>query len=204
LSQQLGWIQFQSSPPSALVHLADKSDSTRGLIVYNCSERLGPADLESLLALRARGHRGPLLILSRVAVDPEVRTRLGRSATGYLLKPFEGSEFQGLFRKLIVCGSVEHQAHRRFATSEKVRARFARDTAPERWGEVRNLSKGGAFLAFDQQPNVRVGDPVALALELRQLRKTWEIDGRVVWITSSGCGVEFTGASQPKAPPAQF
>ncbi len=153
----------------------------------------------TLSSLRYSGYSGPVLVIARAVTTlgkPNVRAQEG---VVFLEKPFDSKDLVGIMQKMLHARVVAQRIHRRFNTDEVA------EVSPEGKdasyaSRLTNMSKGGAYLEFNNAAPLRTGDRVRMKVDLKEVNRVYSVPARVVWTGRVGVpglpftvGVEFVG-----------
>ena len=143
---------------------------------------------------RDKGYQGPLLVVSKLE-SPGFLSEIRAAPNAHFLeRPFDPRDLLGIVDKFVRELQVQQRIHRRFVTDEIAEV----DVAGERARTVvRNLSRGGAYFEVEEGPLPLCGAEVTLRISLRDVRRTYVMPAKVVWVSLSGTdgrpgvGIEF-------------
>jgi len=186
-------VNVASTPDHALRSLMNEQVN---LVVFN-TEAFTRKKMQITYDLREIGRKVPVLVLAE-SVLPDVLLSL-RNAQGTVLleKPYEPKDLFGLSEKLMGGEGCSQRIYRRYFTNQEGEfyKPHVRDLGVQM--KVRNLSQGGAFIEFEERINLRTGDVLNLNIRLVEVRKSYKMPAKVVWVSASspmgrtGCGVQF-------------
>lgn len=150
--------------------------------------------------LRDLGYDFPVLVLSRIIASDAYEAIREMDNTILLEKPYEQKDLWGLSEKLVNRQQVTQRHHRRFYTNQKASLASADGSDPV---EVKlfNLSRGGAYVEFNNNIAVKQGDVIQMNVQLNEVYREYNVNARVIWTTQeglwgtgSGLGLEFVKA----------
>lgn len=205
LRRKLAAFCVERGYPMESTHLAGLKSSIDilglnvvSLAIMNCTEWTRK-EIQAIRELREGEFNGYILVLAKI--DPlEAKRELRHLSQNvvFLEKPFETRELHGIIRKMLLSFTVPQQVHRRYPTMQNAEVEISGKS--ERFSScVRNLSKGGAYLEFNNATPARVGDQVRVTMALTQVNRTYSVPAKVVWANRSmegqttAVGVEFMG-----------
>jgi response regulator RpfG family c-di-GMP phosphodiesterase len=189
--------QFYVEQASTSTQAIERISSQKvDLIVLNM-DTFTPKRIKLATDLKNLGYNFPLLLLAKTVL-PESLKSLGNLPSAALLeKPYEVRDLAGISEKLLEGRQCKQRIFRRYMTDEVAHLEIFNKTGENIPSRVRNLSKGGAFLEYTGMP-INVGDILRVAIDLKEVDKSYDLNGRVVWSTTvspwgsdPGIGIEF-------------
>jgi len=152
--------------------------------------------------LRTLGNSSPIVILAP-SLEKEVIDRVERLFNVVILeKPLRKGDLVGVIQKFLKSDPVSQRFDQRYFTNEKV-VFEPFGTAMRVKSTMLNLSKTGAYIECEKNPNVVIGDLVRMSVDLDEINKKHCVHGKVVWIqpkakksTTYGAGVHFISDSE--------
>lgn len=188
------------------VHLVDPNLLTFGKVPY-AGIHLGLFDMEifnrhkmrMLTDSREMGYEFPMLALARWMAPDAVAMVEKTSKTILLEKPYEQKDLWGLVKKLTQGNAAKQRYHRRFFTNQSTSMEMIQNGSKVT-GSIFNLSRGGAYVEYEQS-SLKVGDMMRFHVDLKDMKKAYSVNAKVVWISPKsdqpgrfGAGIEFMKA----------
>lgn len=159
-------------------------------------------DIQYVQNIRQSGFQNPILLITEAIGNHSPTVLAEKYKAFFLERPFELRNLKGLARKLMVNKSTLQQIHRRHLTNQT--ATVESFTSTERiLSKMFNLSVGGAYFEFSKRPLFNVGELMKVKVNLPDLEREHQINGRVVWTTHKGhvsggygVGIRFVKSSE--------
>ncbi len=200
LEPEFPGLRFISLHPQGL---ASSVAETMAVVVINVQE-WNRSEAISLVQLREAGYRGQVLVMAKANATAAVKSLQAMDGVVFLEKPFEAKDLIGIVRKMLTERAVAQRVHRRYNTNESAEVELY-GRSDRFLTKVHNMSKGGAYLEFQQPTALKVGDMVRVKVELKDVNRIYTMPARVVWTSRAasvrggiGAGVEFIGTPDVK------
>ena len=152
--------------------------------------------------IRKSKYSHPIIIVGE-NIQKQGSRFLGDSGLVHLLnRPLVNNDLLNLCRKLLRNPAIKSQKHPRYKTSLEL------DIEGLQSGEVyptkmKNLSKGGAYVEFDESPKFSPGEFLKLTIPADGEILERTLNGKVVWLqkkslsnSKPGLGIRFVGADE--------
>lgn len=189
-----GGLSFTTIDPR---QLRAEFDPTASVVIFNFAF-WEPIDSSLIIQMRVLGYQGPVLVLASMRPEEALLSSFDLERLTILEKPYEEQELLGLVRRMLCLKTTPQRLHRRYETREAANFEFGKRTGLTCL--VANLSRGGAYLKFEQPLNAKIGETLVFRVRLSESRNEYVFHARVAWLNerqSSG-GVEFV---RPNAAP---
>jgi len=162
--------------------------------------RLEKRDLHYIAEIRNYKYDRPIIIIANeTKVSPSLLSKPG-SMIHLVDAPVNEKYFLNLVKKLLIKPSLKAQRFKRHTTNVSL------DIESLSNGDMFNstlvnLSVGGMYCEFNDDPEVKMGDLVRVNFELDEIDKSRTMNGQVVWKTKKslrnpnpGLGIKFINA----------
>jgi len=150
-------------------------------------------DIQHIIRLRASGFFGQILILAKRSVEEEIQFGMDFENAHFLVKPYEDEQLMAIIKHLLFTSSEKRRIFRRYETHKSAELQIADHDSS--FCTVKNISRGGALLAFEEEPLVRRGDIVSVGINLGNRERPQTLNARVARIQDQNVGVEFLRAA---------
>jgi hypothetical protein len=190
LRDQFENLRINGVDPSSLPEDIEKNAQ---VVIIDLAQ-WSPSDEATISGIRASGFKGPMLILGRKDPGEELPSTRVFEKIVFMAKPYDAKEMLGVVRRMVLAPVIAARKFPRHNTNEKAELQIEGQPAFHLC-KVRNMSKGGAYLAFERSLHVRIGDVVVLKIRLGSLNREYLIKARVAWLDrAAGFGIEFVSA----------
>jgi hypothetical protein len=163
-------------------------DNTAQLVMLDL-EKWVPSDEMALSDLRGAGFDGSVIVLTK-RVDEAASQSYGTEKVIFYDRTKGIRELLGITKRTLLGSLIAARKHPRHPTNETAEMQIdgIRGTYV---CNLKNLSKGGAYLELTRALNIRIGDTVILKINLEKVNRVYSVRARIAWIQSPGLGVEF-------------
>jgi hypothetical protein len=163
-------------------------DKTAQLVMLDLETWI-PSDEMVLSDLRAAGFEGSVIVLTK-RVGESSSQSYGTEKVIFYDRSRGIRELLGITKRTLLGSLVAARKHPRHPTNETAEMQI--DGIRGIYiCNIKNLSKGGAFLELTRALNIRIGDTVILKINLEKVNRVYSVRARIAWIQSPGLGVEF-------------
>jgi DNA-binding response OmpR family regulator len=150
-------------------------------------------DIQHIIRLRASGFTGQILILAKRSQEEEIQFGMDFENAHFLVKPYEDEQLVETIKHLLFTTAAKRRIFRRYDTHKMAELQIA--DYESSYCTVKNISRGGALLTFDEEPQVRRGDIVSVGMSLGHRERLQTLNARVARIQDQNVGVEFLRAA---------